>query len=74
MTVYLTFINDHHTDTDAEVFTTAEAAIEGARRMAREACRHPEDYEESAIQGWLFHATYSANGDSVWVIAKEVQE
>ena len=66
-------VNDRHTDTDAEVFTTADAAIDFARRAAREYNRHADDYEEAEIAGWLFHARYSCEGDSVWVIEKELR-
>ena len=55
------------------MFTTADAAIDFARRAAREYNRHADDYEEAEIAGWLFHARYSCEGDSVWVIEKELR-
>jgi isopropylmalate/homocitrate/citramalate synthase len=73
LTVFLVFINDRHSDTDAEVFTSAEAAIEYARTTAREFARSPEDYIEADVRGWLFFATYSVENDCVWVIEKELR-
>lgn len=74
-TVYVAMVNDRHTDPEPEVFATAEAAIAYARQEAQEGNRHPEDYAERdpPPAGWLFSATYSVEGDSVWVLAKEVR-
>jgi hypothetical protein len=72
--VFLAFVNDRHTDPDAEAFTTAEAAITYARTTAQTFNRHPEDYREHPPpDGWLFSATYSVEGDSVWVVEKELK-
>jgi hypothetical protein len=72
MNVYVAMIADRHTDTEPYVFSTAEAAIEYARQCAQAYARDPEEIEEEQIEGWLYHATYSAEGDSVWVLAKEI--
>lgn len=74
LTVYVAMICDRHTDPEPYVFTTAEAAIDYARSCAVACAREPEDVEESAIDGWLYHATYSEEGDSVWVIAKTLDQ
>jgi hypothetical protein len=75
MKVYVAMINDRHTDPEPYVFTNAHAAIDYARREAKEYTNtdHPEDYEEREVNGWLFYASYSVEGDSVWVIEKELQ-
>ena len=69
-TVYVVMINDRHSDPGAEVFTRPGDAIAYAKKAAKEYGRHPDDYEETEIPGWLFHATYSVEGDSVWVLEK----
>jgi hypothetical protein len=70
-TIYLAVVNDRHTDTEVEPFTTAEAAIGYARARAAENSADGR-YEEAEIRGWLFYARYSVEGDSVWVVAKEL--
>lgn len=72
MTVYIAMINDRHSDPEPHLFATAEAAIEYAKTKAAEYV-HPEDaVEEEQLGGWLYYARYSQEGDSVWVIAKEI--
>lgn len=71
--VYLSFVDDRHTDTDATVFGTAEAAIEHARSVAKMSAHNNAEYEECTWTPTLFSATYSYEGDSVWVLEKEVQ-
>jgi len=68
--IYVVMVEDRHADLDAELFTDPEQAIAYARRTAHELCRHPESYEEETIEGWLFYARYSTEGDSVWVVEK----
>lgn len=72
MKVYVAMICDRHADPEPYVFSTPEAAIEYARSEAHEYAHSAEDVEESAIDGWLYHATYSGEGDSVWVVEKEL--
>jgi hypothetical protein len=72
MIVFVAMQNDRHTDPDAEVFTTAEAAIAYARQQAAEGGRG-HGYDEQPIPGWLFYANYSPEGDSVWVVEKELR-
>jgi hypothetical protein len=71
MKIYIVMINDRHSDPEPYPFETAEAAIDFARNQARELCRHGEP-EETEIRGWLFHSRFSVEGDSVWVVAKEL--
>lgn len=72
MKIYVAMINDRHTDPEPYMFSTAEAAIEYARRCAHEYAHQPEDVEEDEIGGWLYYASYSGESDSVWVIEKEL--
>lgn len=73
LTVYVAMIADRHADPEPYVFSTPEAAIAYARSQAAEFAHDPDDIDESHLpKGWLYHATYSVEGDSVWVIEKEL--
>lgn len=72
MNVFVVINNDRHYDTDVSLFATLDAAITEARRIAELGARG-HGYEESHIHGWAFHASYSPEGDSVWVVHKEIQ-
>jgi len=72
--IYIAVINDRHTDTEPYPFSTAEAAIGYARKCAHEYARDAEDVEEEPLEGWLYYATYSGEGDSVWVVEKELDQ
>lgn len=73
-TVYVVMINDRHSDPEPYVFSTAERAIAYAKAKALEYARDPGDVEEEPIDGWLYHARYSVEDDSLWVLAKTVDE
>lgn len=68
MFCYIVICQDRHSDTTAHPFTNKNKAISEARRIAKEYCRHPEDYNEEQIDGWLFHAQYSCESDYVYVV------
>jgi len=70
--VYVVMIQDRHADPEPYVFSTAEAAIAYARQHALEYASSPDDVEEEPVDGWLYHARYSGESDSVWVIEKEL--
>ncbi len=70
-TVYVAMINDRHAEPEPVVFSTPEAAIDYARTWARNHDHHG-DFEESEVRGWLYHATYSVESDSVWVLERQV--
>lgn len=70
MKLYVAMIRDRHSDPDAYVFSTPEAAVEYAKTCVQEYARHPESIEEEPIEGWLYHARYSSEGDAVWVLEK----
>lgn len=75
MKIYVVMVEDRHTDTEAEVFTTAEAAIAYAEEYVTEQLdRWPwvdDDPEEP--EGWLWYRAYSPEGDCVWVVEKELR-
>jgi hypothetical protein len=69
MKIYIAMIADRHTDVEAHVFKSPDAAVAFARASAIENAREGEDdLEEEQIDGWLYHARYSPEGDSVWVV------
>lgn len=77
MKLYVAMIEDRHTDTEAIVFATPDAAIDHARQHYRDNV-HPDantddDIGEHETEGWLYHATYSTEGDSVWVVETELR-
>jgi hypothetical protein len=74
VSVYVAMICDRHADPEPFVFSAAEAAIAYAREQARTSARGPGDVLESEIEGWLYHASYSNEGDSVWVIEREIDQ
>lgn len=68
--IFIAMIRDRHSDPEPYPFTTPEAAIAFARKTAHEYALEPSDVEELETDGWLYHATYSPEGDSVWVVDK----
>jgi len=72
--VYVVVIEDRHCDTSVEVWTDREAAIASARALAKEYCRHQDDYHEETIQGWEFYVRYSCEGDSTRVVKTTVRQ
>jgi hypothetical protein len=83
MTIYVTMVKDRHAETEAHLFSTAEKAISFAREYLKGhadsmADVDPEDAtiseEALAASGWLFYTCYSTEGDSVWVLPREVDE
>lgn len=73
-TLYVVMINDRHCDPEAHVFATADTAIAAARQVALNNAHSPSRIEEYETEGWLWHASYSVEGDSVWVIEKTLNE
>jgi hypothetical protein len=70
--IYIAMICDRHTDPEAYPFSTAEAAILYARNEAEAYAYDADDIEEEQVDGWLYHARYSGEGDSVWVVEKDL--
>lgn len=71
-TLYVAMIADRHTDPEPYLFETSDEAIGYARTYAQQHAGRPEDFDESPSGGWLYHATFSVEYDSVWVLAKTV--
>ena len=71
MKVYAVIFEDRHCDVDVELFHNAEKAIERAKEFAHKNDRH-DQYEEKAIEGYIFYATYSCEGDCATVLERDV--
>jgi len=67
MKIYNVLIKDSHCDATATPFLDKEQALEWAKEQALECCRYKEDFKEVPINGWLYHAEYSCDGDCVWI-------
>lgn len=68
--VYVAMVNERHSDIEPYVFTTAEAAIAFACNIAHEYASDEVEVIEEDLEGWLYCANWSAEGDSVWVVEK----
>lgn len=65
--IYIAICEDRHIDSVVRVFDTPEKAISYAKSFVEDNARHPEDVEESKIDGWLYHCSFSDEGDHVRV-------
>lgn len=67
MKLYIAHCLDRHIDPIIRVFDTAQAAIDFAKKFVQEGARHSGAISEEPVQGWLYHATYSCEGDRAYV-------
>lgn len=74
MKVYVLIVEDRHSDTDVQVFASADLAVARAKAVAAKYARSPEDIEERQIAGWIYFANYSCESDSVRVVEREVTD
>lgn len=72
MKIYNVLWKDRHSDTTAKPFVDLNEAITWAKKQAHGVCHYAEDYKESEIPGWLFHVTYSCEGDCLWITEHEI--
>ena len=79
MKIFIAIWKDRHTDTTAHPFYNQEEAVDWARGKAKVYAEHAggsEDYEETDcanIDGWVFYATYSCEGDCIYVVEAEIR-
>ncbi len=76
MELYVVVVDDRHDDITARVFSKPEVAVDIARRHYEDTV--PDDLTAAELRdsgigvepvdGYLFHAVYSTEGDSVWVV------
>lgn len=72
MQIYIVVANDRHFDPAAYVFSKAEDAIHYAKILSRSRATDELDVEEDEIEGWLYYARYSVEGDATWVVEAEL--
>ena len=75
--IYIVIVEDRHCDVITYPFTDKYEAVSEAKRIAKEYCRYPEDYQEHDYgrdSGWLFYANYSCEGDCVRVVTAELDK
>lgn len=75
-TLYVMVVNDRHTDPTPFVFSGREQAVDAARKHFgdRFDSRNADDDElgEQEIDGWLYYAKWSHEGDDVWVVERQL--
>jgi hypothetical protein len=69
MSVYVVMVCDRHHDPDPCLFSTKDDALAFARETARSWL-----IEQVPPSRWLYLATHESEGDSVWVIEKEIDD
>ena len=73
MKVYVVVVLDRHYDPDVKLFTNLEQALAVAQDSALEINEHYASYlEQEDVEGWLFYANCSEEGDYVFVVEKEL--
>ena len=73
MTVYLLIVEDRHTDVEVRVFATVAAAVASAKELQAEYDYEPDEPDEP-IDGWIYHATLSCDGDCLRVQSAVVRD
>jgi hypothetical protein len=80
MELYLVLVDNRHDDVTAHAFTRPEVAVDFARQHYEDNVPDDLSAEElkdagvgvEPVDGFLFHAVYSTEGDSVWVAPVEL--
>ena len=78
--VYVVILEDRHLDVGVFVFSNKDKAIDWARIEARKCCHHEADYKETEVtsrmqlDGWVFAADYSCEGDCIRVVEREIED
>jgi len=76
--IYAMVVDDRHSEPQVTLFLKEERALKRAKTLAQESASEPDDFEEqdlndSMIQdGWIYYATYSVEGDCVWVMKRNI--
>jgi hypothetical protein len=75
MNIYVAMVCDRHTDPHPYVFSSAELAVGFAKATAHKLAKRPEDVVEETVDGWLYCANYSVEGDDViWVVERTLDD
>lgn len=80
--VFVVMVDDHNCDTTGHLFTDRAVALAFAREFYQ--TWRPDDLTDAEIEeheigehdvaGWLYSATYSTEGDTVWVVEKTLDQ
>jgi hypothetical protein len=71
--LYVVMTKERHSDAEAYVFSTPEAAVAYARSLVQAYARDPEAVEERQISNWLYYASFGG-GDAVWVLERTLDK
>jgi hypothetical protein len=73
--VFIVIVEDRHCDVLAYPFFDKDAAINEAKRIAKQYASNDfyEEHDYGRGEGWLFYANYSVEGDCVRVIETNVK-
>ena len=74
MKLYVALCQDRYEDDLIKIFRKPERAIEFCKRFMEDNRSRHSEIEECEIDGWLYHATYSSEGDCVRVEEVELDK
>lgn len=74
MKIYVVKIYDRHYDPEVHLYATPEAAIEYARTWAKNRAGCADDVDETPVDGWVYHAICTPEGDRVWITETTVDD
>lgn len=73
MKIFTLLVNDRHTDPEIHLFNDKDLALDKSREIATTLSWNSL-YTEVDLDGYIFYAEYTTEGDYVRVEEKEVQE
>ena len=68
MSVYVSFIQDRHTDPEIFVFSDRQKALDHTRRYFTEVVAHPERIAEQPCEPYLLFLEYTLESDYAFCI------
>ena len=73
--MFIVIIEDRHVDVKVIPFSERSLgpAIREARRIAKDRCNHVDDYREESLEGSVFCARFSCEGDCVRIVEERVR-
>lgn len=72
--MFIVVIEDRHTDVEVHLFNDMSEAVKFAYQQATESARGDDDVEINDYPGWVFHCTYSLEGDCAWVVERNPED
>jgi hypothetical protein len=75
MKVYVLITEDRHIDVLVDLFKNKDRAIKTAETRAKEYAKaYHSEVETEKIEGWVYYAKYSLDGDCVRVVERPLIE